>query len=56
MMKSRKHNQMMIARLFSIIATEVFTERYTFRDTYFLLVLYILIHFRTAITCIEFLT
>ena len=31
-MRSRNH-QMMIARLFSMIATEVFTERYKFRNT-----------------------
>ena len=32
-MRSRNHHQMMIARLFSMIATEVFTERYKIRNT-----------------------
>ena len=65
MMRSRNHYQMMIARLFSMIATEVFTERYKFRNTIavelqtFLHIipnkfLYYLIHFRTVIPCIEF--
>ena len=29
-MRSRNHHQMMIARLFSMIATETHTERYKF--------------------------
>ena len=66
-MISRNHHQMMIARLFSMIATEVFTERYKFRNTiaielqtFLYLIpnkfLYNLIHFRTVISCIEFRT
>ena len=66
-MRSRNHHQMMIACLFSMIATEVFTERYKFRNTiavelqtFLHLVpyqfLYILIHFRTVIPRIEFRT
>ena len=32
-MRPRNHHQMMIARLFSMIAAEVFSERYKFRNT-----------------------
>ena len=66
-MRSRNHHQMMIARLFSMIATEVFTEKYKFGNTIAVELqtflhrirysfLYILIHFRTVILCIEFRT
>ena len=66
-MRSRNHHQMMIARLFSMIATKAFTERYKFRNTiavelqtFLHLIpnkfLYNLIHFRTVIPCIEFRT
>ena len=64
-MRSRNHHQMMIARLFSMISTEVFTERYKFLNTiavelqtFLHLIpnkfLYNLIHFCTVIPCIEF--
>ena len=66
-MRSRNHHQMMIARFFSMIAIEVFTETYKFRNTIAVELqtllhlvpnefLYNLIHLRTVIPCIEFRT
>ena len=66
-MRSRNHHQMMIARFFSMIANEVLTERYKFRNTIAVelqtvldLIPYwflnILINFRTFIPCIELKT